>query len=72
MPDHIHMLVSIPPKMSVSSFMGYLKGKSALMIFDKHDIHNPFLCVIPGGSIEQLYPLSYKHTYCSVHLDSKV
>ena len=36
MPNHIHMLVSIPPKMSVSSFMGYLKGKSALMIFDKH------------------------------------
>ena len=34
MPDHIHILVSIPPKMSVSSFMGYLKGKSALMIFD--------------------------------------
>lgn len=36
MPEHIHMLVSIPPKMSVSSFMGYLKGKSALMIFDRH------------------------------------
>ncbi len=36
MPDHVHMLLSIPPKMSVSSFMGYLKGKSALMIFDKH------------------------------------
>mgnify|MGYP004482543275 CR=1 FL=1 len=35
-PDHIHMLVSIPPKMSVSSFMGYLKGKFALMIFDRH------------------------------------
>lgn len=35
-PDHIHMLVSIPPKYSVSQFMGYLKGKSALMIFDKH------------------------------------
>ncbi len=33
--DHIHMLVSIPPKISVSSFMGYLKGKSTLMIFDK-------------------------------------
>ncbi len=31
MPDHIHMLVSIPPKMSISSFMGYLKGKSALI-----------------------------------------
>ena len=35
-PDHVHMLVEIPPKMSVSSFMGYLKGKSALMIFDRH------------------------------------
>ena len=35
-PDHIHMLVSIPPKYSVSQFMGYLKGKSSLMIFDKH------------------------------------
>jgi len=33
--DHIHMLVSIPPKMSVSEFMGYLKGKSSLMIFDR-------------------------------------
>ena len=36
MPEHIHMLVSIPSKISVSSFMGYLKGKSALMIFDRH------------------------------------
>ncbi len=34
--DHIHMLVKIPPKISVSSFMGYLKGKSSLMIFDEH------------------------------------
>ena len=34
--DHIHMLVSIPPKLSISSFMGYLKGKSSLMIFDRH------------------------------------
>ena len=34
--DHIHMLVSIPPSISVSAFVGYLKGKSALMIFDKH------------------------------------
>jgi putative transposase len=34
-PDHIHMLVSIPPKLSVSEFMGYLKGKSSLMIFDQ-------------------------------------
>ena len=36
MPDYIHMLVSIPPKISVSSFMEQLKGKSALMIFDRH------------------------------------
>ena len=35
-PDHIHMLVSIPPKYSVSSVMGYIKGKSSLMIFDRH------------------------------------
>ena len=34
--DHIHMLLRIPPKISISSFMGYLKGKSALMIFDAH------------------------------------
>ncbi|EGQ4408921.1 IS200/IS605 family transposase [Staphylococcus pseudintermedius] len=34
--DHIHMLVSIPPKLSVSQLVGYLKGKSSLMIFDRH------------------------------------
>lgn len=34
-PDHIHMLVEIPPKISVSSFMGFLKGKSSLMIYEK-------------------------------------
>lgn len=34
--DHIHMLVRIPPKISVSEFMGYLKGKSSLMIFERH------------------------------------
>jgi putative transposase len=34
-PDHVHMLVEIPPKMSVSSFMGFLKGKSSLMIYEK-------------------------------------
>jgi len=34
--DHIHMLVSVPPKLSVSQFVGYLKGKSSLMIFDRH------------------------------------
>ena len=35
-PDHIHLLLSIPPKLSVSGFMGYLKGKSGLMIFQKY------------------------------------
>ena len=36
MPDHVHLVLSIPPKISVSNFMGYLKGKSALMMFEKH------------------------------------
>lgn len=36
MPDHIHLLLSIPPKYSVSQIMGYLKGKSAMMIFDRY------------------------------------
>lgn len=36
MPDHIHMLVRIPPKIAVSNFRGYLKGKSSLMIFERH------------------------------------
>ena len=35
-PDHIHMLIAIPPKYSVAQIMGYLKGKSSLMIFDRH------------------------------------
>ena len=35
-PDHIHMLVKIPPKMSVSGFVGFLKGKSTLLIFERH------------------------------------
>lgn len=35
-PDHIHMLIEIPPKYSVAQFMGYLKSKSTLMIFDRH------------------------------------
>ena len=38
-PDHIHMLLAIPPKMSVSGFMGFLKGKSSLMIYQKLGKH---------------------------------
>ena len=41
--DHVHLCVSIPPKIAISEFMGYLKGKSALMIFDKHpELGNKF------------------------------
>lgn len=36
MPDHIHLLLSIPPKYSISQIMGYLKGKSAMLIFERH------------------------------------
>ena len=36
MPDHVHMYVSMPPKMSVAGFVGFLKGKSALIIFERH------------------------------------
>ena len=43
-PDHIHMLVTIPPKYSVAQIMGYLKGKSSLIIFDRH----ANLTVVPG------------------------
>ena len=35
-PDHVHMLVEIPPKLSVSGFMGYLKGKSSILIYQKY------------------------------------
>ncbi len=39
-PDHVHMLLEIPPKVSISSFMGFLKGKSSLMIYEKWGILN--------------------------------
>lgn len=39
--DHVHMYVAIPPKMSVSEFMSYLKGKSSLMFFDRHPEYRP-------------------------------
>ena len=39
--DHIHMYVAIPPKISVSDFMSYLKGKSSLMFFDRHPEYKP-------------------------------
>lgn len=50
MPDHIHMLVSIPPKISVSSFMGYLKGKSSLLMFDYMQTLNISMVIESFGS----------------------
>ena len=44
-PDHIHMLVSILPYISVAQFVGYLKGKSALMIFDRHANLKYYFCI---------------------------
>ena len=55
MPDHVHMLVSIPPKISVSSFMGYLKGKSTLMIYATHD--TMFLPILPQTCFPLLFAL---------------
>ena len=41
--DHVHLCLSIPPKIKISEFMGYLKGKSALMIYDRHpELGNKF------------------------------
>ena len=41
--DHVHLCLSIPPKLAISEFMGYLKGKSALMIYDRHpELGNKF------------------------------
>ena len=58
MPDHIHMLVSIPPKISVSSFMWYLKGKSALMISVDGFIKRLWCRKIRLTYIQMIYPLS--------------
>ena len=49
-PDHIHMLIAIPPKYSVAQIMGYLKGKSSLMIFDRH--------------ANLKYKYGYRHFWC--------
>ena len=56
--DHIHMLVSIPPKYSVSQFMGYLKGKSSLMIFEKY--------------ANLKYKFGNRHFWCRGYYDSTV
>ena len=72
MRDHIHMLVKIPPKIAVSSFMGYLKGKSSLMIFEKHAnlkyklLGEGLLCKYGRTEYEgsrRVYPKSRKRRY---------
>ena len=55
MPDHIHMLVSIPPKISVSSFMGYLKGKSSLLMFDYMQTLNISMVIENSGLKATMY-----------------
>ena len=65
-PDHIHMLVEIPPKMSVSGFIGFLKGKSTLIIFERHlVVYHIFLELI-------LYILRYSFSIlsCCIHIVS--
>ena len=49
-PDHVHMLVRIPASMSVSSFVGYLKGKSTLMIFERHANRNTSMGTVIYGA----------------------
>ena len=76
-PDHVHMLVEIPPKMSVSEFVGYLKGKSTLMIFERHANHKykygnrkfwakGYYCVTVGHNEEAVkrYVVERHFIYC--------
>ena len=51
MPDHIHLYISIPPKYSVSEIVGYLKGKSSLMIFDRHQISSKSTATDTSGAV---------------------
>lgn len=63
-PDHIHLLLSIPPKISVSGFMGYLKGKSSLMIFQKWGEYE--ICVPESRILVQGVLCGYsRKKYCS-------
>ena len=56
-PDHVHMLVSIPARLSVSDFMGYLKGKSTLMLYDRHPelVHKGYAAKFLGAWILRVY-----------------
>ena len=54
-PDHVHMLVEIPPKMSVSGFVGFLKGKSTLLIFERH----ANLILIPTKTVDFIGKIWY-------------
>ena len=54
MPDHIHLYISIPPKYSVSEIVGYLKGKSSLMIFDRHQISSKSTATDTSGAVDTM------------------
>ena len=71
--DHIHMLLEIPPKMSVSGFMGFLKGKSSLMIYEKwgnmkYKYRNRYKCYTKHGSSVEIRVHIYLNGYLSMLL----
>ena len=79
MPDHIHMLLSIPPKLAVADFMGYLKGKSTIMIFERHanlkykfgSVTAWFLWLAERGAPCGFFPASAALPFCRCRLRSR-
>ena len=53
--DHVHIYMAIPPKISVSDFMAYLKGKSALMLFDRHPEYRQNGQIDISGHVDIMY-----------------
>ena len=66
-PDHIHMLVEIPPKYSVSSFMGYLKGKSSLMLYEKFPELNSSIAIGSSGAGDTMWIQQESTVYKGLH-----
>jgi REP element-mobilizing transposase RayT len=63
--DHVHLYVAIPPKLSVSSFMGYLKGKSALMLFDAHPEYKQ---LPPHDQLQHVCDIIDRHIHCGYEI----
>ena len=69
MPDHVHMPVGIPPKISVSSFIGYLKGKSSLMMFNRHaNLKYRYFLPELGGTIRPEKHRILLHLYGGIYV----